>query len=197
MIKILIRQIEFGEKKISRKERAQRLSREGKELLALGAGRWFGVHWNSEEEKKRELETERNTWGKPSLIRHPEIHFNISHSGCLAACGFSRKPLGLDIQECMAADYFRIADRYYTKADREFLRSADEKEISELFYRIWVKEESYAKWRGVALPATIGKEDKEGFCQWFVPIPGYQGAVWTDKEEPLEILQVPTAPPGR
>ena len=52
------------------------------------------------------------------------------------------------------------------------------------------KEESYAKWLGTALPKSIGKEKKEGFCRWFEPMPGYQGAVWTGKQEEIEIQWV-------
>ena len=189
MIKILLSRIELksGETMLSKKEQAQRLSEEGKELLALGVSRWFDVRWESEEEKRRELETERNQWGKPSLIRHPQIHFNISHSGALAACGFSDRPLGLDIQQCTDADYFRIANRYYSRSDQELLKRTETENLPDLFFRIWTKEESYAKWLGTALGQTIGKENKTGVCHCFVPLPGYQAAVWTDKPEEPEI----------
>ncbi len=187
MIKILIRQVIINETTVSKKEQARLLSAAGKELLALGAARWYGVHWDSEEEKQEQLATERNPWGKPTLIHHPQIHFNISHSGHLAACGFGAAPLGLDIQQRLQADYLRIARRYYTKADQTSLLQAGEDQRKELFYKIWTKEESYAKWLGTALPQTIGTENKTGFCHYFEPHPGYQAAVWTSQQEELEI----------
>ena len=168
-----------------------------KDTLCPAAKRWYPVarqpgngrkeERDGEEEKRRELETERNQWGKPSLIRHPQIHFNISHSGALAACGFSDRPLGLDIQQCTDADYFRIANRYYSRSDQELLKRTETENLPDLFFRIWTKEESYAKWLGTALGQTIGKENKTGVCHCFVPLPGYQAAVWTDKPEEPEI----------
>lgn len=132
-----------------------------KRAIGTGISQWFGVRWDCKEEKNRELATERNAWGKPFLVCHPEIHFNISHSGCLAACGFGDEPLGLDIQQCAAADYFRMADRFYTEADRELLRRTEETDRQKAFYQIWTKEESYAKWLGTALPKSIGKEKRK------------------------------------
>ena len=105
----------------------------------------------------------------------------------LAACGFSDRPLGLDIQQCTDADYFRIANRYYNRSDQELLKRTETENLPDLFFRIWTKEESYAKWLGTALGQTIGKENKTGVCHCFVPLPGYQAAVWTDKPEEPEI----------
>ena len=72
MIKILITQAGTGWSGLTKTEQAKWLSAAGKELLAQGISQWFGVRWDSKEEKNRELATERNAWGKPFLVCHPE-----------------------------------------------------------------------------------------------------------------------------
>ena len=42
---------------------------------------------------------ERNAHGKPYLPGHPQICFNISHSGEYAACAFASIPIGMDLQQ--------------------------------------------------------------------------------------------------
>ena len=37
--------------------------------------------------------------GKPFLLRHPEIAFNLSHCAGLAVCGVAGEPLGVDAEQ--------------------------------------------------------------------------------------------------
>lgn len=36
--------------------------------------------------------------GKPSIIGHPDIYFNFSHSGNIALCALSNQPVGSDVE---------------------------------------------------------------------------------------------------
>ena len=36
--------------------------------------------------------------GKPFIVDHPNIHFNLSHSGDVAICAVSNQPVGIDIE---------------------------------------------------------------------------------------------------
>lgn len=36
--------------------------------------------------------------GKPSIIGHPDIYFNFSHSGNIALCALSNQPVGADVE---------------------------------------------------------------------------------------------------
>lgn len=126
---------------------------------------------------------ERNAHGKPYLPGHPQICFNISHSGEYAACAFASIPIGMDLQQHRRAAWERMAERYFSAEDQKHLAAAENAET--LFFRIWTEEESYGKWRGTGLSGSLGTEKKEGFCTHFSPEKGYEGAVWA--AEPVKI----------
>lgn len=184
MVKVLIKKIS-PEEGAGKKECSALLSAAGRRLLEAGVREYYGIRFDSPKEKEKELETARNRWGKPYLIRHPEIHFNISHSGRYAACAFGEEPLGLDIQSCGDAEFLKIAERYFSEEDQELLRNT--RDLRRMFYRIWTREESYAKWLGTSLALCIGKTEKEGFCRWFEPDENMQGAVWTKKKAGIQV----------
>lgn len=188
MVRILVRNIGPMNKNAGKKERAVLLSKTGRELLELGASRYYGLCRGNEPERKRMLETDRNPWGKPYLVHYPWLHFNISHSGTYVACAFGERPVGLDLQVCADADYLRIADRFFSRSDRDRMHSAAD--IRRMFYRIWTQEESYAKWKGNGLSENIGMEEKEGVCHWFEPAENVQGALWSEITEELWISNV-------
>ena len=124
-----------------------------------------------------------NAHGKPYLPGHPQICFNISHSGEYAACAFASIPIGMDLQQHRRAAWERMAERYFSAEDQKRLAAAENAET--LFFRIWTEEESYGKWRGTGLSGSLGTEKKEGFCTHFSPEKGYEGAVWA--AEPVKI----------
>ena len=117
------------------------------------------------------------------LPGHPQICFNISHSGEYAACAFASIPIGMDLQQHRRAAWERMAERYFSAEDQKRLAAAENAET--LFFRIWTEEESYGKWRGTGLSGSLGTEKKEGFCTHFSPEKGYEGAVWA--AEPVKI----------
>lgn len=159
-----------------KKELERELSQCGWELFRMGMQEQYGLDGEK-------ITIERNVHGKPYLPGHPQICFNISHSGEYAACAFASIPIGMDLQQHRRAAWERMAERYFSDEDQKRLAAAENAET--LFFRIWTEEESYGKWRGTGLSGSLGTEKKEGFCTHFSPEKGYEGAVWA--AEPVKI----------
>ena len=81
----------------ARQEKIERLRYEADKRLSLGAGllldqglKRFGLR-----EQTEAFGTVEN--GKPCLLCHPEIQFNLSHSGSMVMAAFSSCPVGCDV----------------------------------------------------------------------------------------------------
>ena len=72
--------------------------------------------------------------------------FNLSHSGKYVLCSadVSGEKVGCDI-ECIRKYHQRLAEKYFCASEYERIRSADEAERTEMFYRYWVLKESFLK----------------------------------------------------
>lgn len=95
--------------------------------------------------------------GKPSFANHPELLFNLSHSGSLVAAVMLRNTstntfqVGVDLQRVTR---YRpdIVRRMFSAADRALLATAtDEAERQRLFAQCWCRAEAYAKATGTGL----------------------------------------------
>lgn len=111
-----------------------------------------------------EILLERNAYGKPFLKNHPELHFNLSHSGSRVMCALSRGEVGCDIQQMGRWDE-KLAKRFFSPEEKAFLASESSEEA---FFRLWCLKESFVKaaGRGLALPLrdfSILFED-DGIC---------------------------------
>ncbi len=90
--------------------------------------------------------------GKP-CFKDGGFYFNLSHSGERALCITADAPVGCDIERIAEPNY-RIAARFFTDAENDFLDSvgdADEKKLC--FYRMWTRKESVLKAIGVGFLA--------------------------------------------
>lgn len=134
-----------------KKELERELSQCGWELFRMGMQEQYGLDGEK-------ITIERNAHGKPYLPGHPQICFNISHSGEYAACAFASIPIGMDLQQHRRAAWERMAERYFSDEDQKRLAAAENAET--LFFRIWTEEESYGKWRGTGLSGSLGTEKK-------------------------------------
>ena len=88
----------------------------------------------------------KNRYGKPYLRNFPKFHFNLSHTRNAIAVAFSDKEIGIDIERIKFAD-FRIADRFFTIQEREYMNKSADKDYA--FYKIWTRKEAYVKWKGI------------------------------------------------
>ena len=98
--------------------------------------------------------------GKPALSGN-ELAFNVSHSHgraliAVAACGC----LGVDLEKVRAEmRHERVAERYFSVAERDVLRSLPAGEKAAAFFRCWARKEAWLKAKGTGLRLPLGGFD--------------------------------------
>lgn len=93
--------------------------------------------------------------GKPYLADHPELAFNISHSGSalLIALGWNCE-LGVDMELCK--DRISLAElvgKCFADEEADYWQRQPQAEKTREFYRFWTRKEAFVKatGRGIAL----------------------------------------------
>jgi 4'-phosphopantetheinyl transferase len=83
--------------------------------------------------------------GKPAIVGHPEIYFNMSHCREAAICVLSDKPVGVDIESIR-----RYSDSLarYTMSDAEMERIEQTERRDVEFIRLWTLKEAVLKHSG-------------------------------------------------
>ena len=85
--------------------------------------------------------------GKPEVVPHGPVRFNLSHSGTKALIGFTREcEIGVDLERMRTIpDLFDVAARSFCAEETAELMSlsASEREVS--FFRCWTRKEAYLK----------------------------------------------------
>lgn len=92
--------------------------------------------------------------GKPALTPpFASVSFNASHSGEWYLLAVSRDlVLGIDIEkERSNLDYVRVAERFFSPAEREQLAGFPESDRQLAFFRGWTRKEAYLKALGSGL----------------------------------------------
>lgn len=100
---------------------------------------------------------ERGEYGKPYVRDHEEWQFNISHTDGLIVIAVADCPIGIDVEKIREPDY-RIAKRFFTKAENEYIDS-DVEGRDVRFFEIWTKKEAYIKYTGKGLREPLGNFD--------------------------------------
>lgn len=104
-----------------------------------------------------DYETAQMPQGKPYFVLHPQLHFNLSHSGRYAVCVLSDTPVGIDIE---GSRTFRnaLAKRFFSEAECGWIKQAAEKQAQECrFFRLWTLKEAYGKATGRGLADSIAE----------------------------------------
>ncbi len=83
--------------------------------------------------------------GKPAIVGHPEICFNMSHCREAAICVLSDKPVGVDIESI-----HRYSDSFarYTMSEAEMERIEHAERPDVEFIRLWTLKEAVLKHSG-------------------------------------------------
>ena len=97
---------------------------------------------------------EKTKTGKPYLKDFPDFYFNVSHSENAVAIAVSDKEIGIDI-EFLRKPNLKVAERFFTKDEQEYIRTNPNQNTA--FFEIWTKKESYYKYIGTGLNASIKK----------------------------------------
>lgn len=76
-------------------------------------------------------------YGKPYIVEHHDIHYNISHSGSWVLCAIGGVPLGIDV-EFMKDKKIDITGRVFSKEENDFINSQfPENNKIRAFHKLW------------------------------------------------------------
>lgn len=108
-----------------------------------------------------EIAYRHDAGGKPDFADGTR-HFNLSHSGQYVCCVLDKAEVGVDIQQMRIIKKRNLVERRFSAGERTALDACeDEAERKQLFYRIWVRKESYAKLTGEGIAAVVGLDTGE------------------------------------
>ena len=83
--------------------------------------------------------------GKPSIVGHPEIFFNMSHCREAAICVLSDVPVGVDVESIRS--YSESLARYtMSDAEMELIEKSERPDVE--FIRLWTLKEAVLKRSG-------------------------------------------------
>lgn len=86
--------------------------------------------------------------GKPFMIGHPEIHFNMSHCREAAVCVISNRPVGVDVESIRE---YKDSLVRYTMNEAEIALISQSPRPKETFTRLWTMKEAVLKLSGEGL----------------------------------------------
>ena len=94
--------------------------------------------------------------GQKPFIDFPscDIHFNISHSGDLILIAFSKRELGIDIEQRNPDfDFYDMLGEHFNTAEKLFISGRGDQVKS--FYHLWTRKEALAKALGRGLRENL------------------------------------------
>lgn len=83
--------------------------------------------------------------GKPVLVDHPDIHFNLSHCREAAICVISDRPVGVDVE---SIGRYKESLARYTMNDAELASITRHPTPAIQFTRLWTMKEAVVKLSG-------------------------------------------------
>ena len=121
-------------------EQGQRLCVLAYQLLKKGLQQEYGITENPI--------FEYNEHGKPSIVGHPDICFNLSHCKEAVVCVISDQPVGVDVESIR--EYKESLVRY-TMNDEEIREIESSENPAATFIRLWTMKESTMKLIGTGI----------------------------------------------
>ena len=135
--------------------------------------------------KALDTSLEKGPYGKPYLAGHPEIHFNISHSGGYGVCAISSMPCGVDIQEKRAVRSQRMIERTMNAQEQRQILEAEDS--TKEFIKLWTYKESCIKLSGEGLRQDMRTLKAPACHQFFWLEKDLAGCVAAEEPFQLEI----------
>ncbi|KAJ1379837.1 4-phosphopantetheinyl transferase domain [Sesbania bispinosa] len=114
----------------------------------------------------KSLKFRKNNYGKPEVDWQyaddwslPPLHFNISHTSSLIACGVTvGSPIGIDVEEKqrrLKNDILAFVRRYFSPPEIEMLAHIADPELRrQEFIKLWTLKEAYVKALGKGFSAS-------------------------------------------
>ena len=121
-------------------EQGQRLCVLAYQLLKQGLREEYGIIENPV--------FEYNEHGKPSIVGHPEIFFNLSHCKEAAICVVSDQPVGVDVEGIRE---YKESLVNYTMNDEEIAQIKSAENPASTFIRLWTMKEATTKLIGTGI----------------------------------------------
>ena len=135
-------------------EQGQRLCVLAYQLLKQGLREEYGITENPV--------FEYNEHGKPSIVGHPEIFFNLSHCKYAAVCVVSDQPVGIDVESIRE---YRDGLVRYSMNDEEVRQIESSEHPDRAFIRLWTMKESTLKLIGTGISNDLKTAiDHQQFC---------------------------------
>ena len=154
-------------------EQGQRLCVLAYQLLKRGLREEYGITENPV--------FEYNAHGKPSIIGHPEICFNLSHCKEAAVCAISSRPVGVDVESIR--EYKESLVRY-TMNDLEISLIESDPSPDVTFIRLWTMKEATLKLSGRGISNDMKEVvDTDKLDYISVELPNYVYTVCQQKEK--------------
>lgn len=126
-----------------RRQRVGRLLTAEARRLCLGAGALLAFALG--QAGATDLTLQRGPQGKPALAHHPDIHFNLSHSGTMAVCAVADRAVGVDVEQPREIRE-ALVRRVLTAEEQAWLTAQPDREAA--FLRLWTRKESFLKRTG-------------------------------------------------
>lgn len=122
-------------------------------LLRMLLGRYL-------RESPRTLQFLDNPHGKPALAPSSDqaaLRFNLSHSQGLVLYAVARgRDVGVDVEQIrLVADFERIAEQFFSPAERTELKTLRTECKLDGFFGLWTLKEAYVKARGQGLSVPL------------------------------------------
>ncbi|EKV00778.1 phosphopantetheinyl transferase [Leptolyngbya sp. PCC 7375] len=96
------------------------------------------------------------TYGKPSLHKHCDWQFNLSHSGEYALCGIAQHVVGVDIEQLRSMDRLDgLIKRCLAPSEQQALASISPTQHSSAFLKYWTCKEAYLKATGQGISESL------------------------------------------
>lgn len=119
----------------------------GDMLIRYAARKCLAIH-------NDELVFGKNEYGKPFLISHPSVQYNISHAGDYVVCAVTDgTPIGVDV-EIIKPIGLDIAERFFSRDEYAYVAGQPSEMQTWCFYWLWTRKESYIKMvgKGLSIP---------------------------------------------
>jgi 4'-phosphopantetheinyl transferase len=99
-----------------------------------------------------QLEFIEGNKGKPALLNHQHLQFNLSHSGDTAVLAVSETyPMGVDIEHFSARPYYDLGRHLFSARENESLQGVNSCMTALTFFNIWVQKEALIKACGMGM----------------------------------------------
>lgn len=99
----------------------------------------------------------RTPSGRLALASHPEWHISISHCPGHVAVMAAQAPCGIDVEVTRNADWARIARRYFSEEEKDYLLQLDATRGAEDFLKLWTLKEASVKAMGTGLAGNLSR----------------------------------------